>query len=71
MNTTEIIARLPKEVQDGLKLMKTDYKRYEANGQWREATELRAVLSGYCKAIRDCGLITEVERQRIRSYMTV
>ena len=63
--TRELIERLPKNIIDEIDRLSTDYH----NGYKKDET--RARLAGYCKGLRDAGLITEYERKVLFVYGTI
>lgn len=64
--TKELIERLPRNVVESVEELRKDNKNSAISKD-----ETRARLSGYCKGLRDAGLITERERQILFVYGTV
>lgn len=62
--TRELLDKLPVGVLNGIERIKSEYK----NGK---KSETRKELSGYVRALRDVGLITERERQILFVYATI
>lgn len=51
-----------------LEQKKKDRKRLEEMEHAHEAREIKCSIAGYVQALRDCGVITERERQALFIY---
>ena len=71
MNTVEILARLPKEVQEAAKEYKSVFSMNCRMREYTKAMDKKTEINGYCKALQDMGLVNKEERQRISSYLTL
>jgi hypothetical protein len=47
---------------------KNDRQRFEKMGLEKDARAIRTSIAGYVQALRDCGVITERERQVLFIY---
>lgn len=51
-----------------LEIKRADRKRLEESGHEQAADAIKASIAGYVQALRDCGVITERERQVLFIY---
>ena len=66
MTTREVLEKMPKIVRWKIDDLRKDYKN-EALNKYK----VRAQIYGYTNGLRDAGLITESERQKLFVYATV
>ena len=66
MTTRETLEKISPEIRSDIEEFRNDYKNPVAN-----KSLVRARLSGYTKALRSAGLITEQERRILFVYGTV
>ena len=71
--TRETIEKLPENVRREIEQIRADYNRRKQDKYYSTATfaEAAGYRSGYLKALRDAGIITEQERKIIHVYTTV
>jgi hypothetical protein len=69
MTTRELLGKLEGTTYKyTLEHKKTDRKRLEAEGHENAAKSVKASIAGYVQAMRDCGAVTESERQKLFIY---
>ena len=66
MTTSETLEKISPEIRSDIEELRNDYKNPVAN-----KSLVRARLSGYTKALRSAGIITEQERRILFVYGTV
>lgn len=66
MTTRETLEKMPKIVRWKIDDLRKDYKNEALNKY-----EVRAQIYGYTNGLRDAGLITESERQKLFVYAIV
>lgn len=47
---------------------KKDYKYFKSVGLEKNAEKIQGSVAGYVQALRDCGIITESDRQKLFLY---
>ena len=75
MCTREAVERLPENIREKIEEYRKDYKsamlkRHE--DRWATESEvIRSEVWGYIKALKDAGVITELQRRILTVYSTV
>ena len=66
MTTRELVEKISPEIRADIEEIRKDYKNPNVNSDL-----VRARLSGYTKALRTAGIITEQERRILFNYGTI
>ena len=67
----EIVSSLPERVQETIEAFKTSYSILDPEENYEEKARCRCKIAGYARCLMEVGLVNEIERQRICTYMTI